>query len=212
METMTNEHRKPALFGGSEFEAFKGGEDPAQVSRLAHDTASALLGRVREDPDPAVINRLIGYTDTHGIDAIAELWSRAAAHSLPGALWRIYLLRALIRQNPVESSFLYQKGVDVAVTIDPIVAGATSPTGPEEITELADQILRGIYEGDFAIALERAAAFCRVMSLGAAAEADSSERDSAERATEFTTRANRFQSTAGELTTCSKLWRDNSLD
>ena len=209
---MTSDFRKPALFGGSEFEAFKGGEDPAQISRLAHDTASALLGRVRADPDPAVIDRLIAYTDVNGIDAIAELWSRAASHSLPGALWRIYLLRALIRQDPQQSSFLFQKGSDLSVTIDPVVAGATSPTGPEEITALADQILRGIFDGDFAVALERAAAFCRIMSLGTAAEADDTELDSPERASEFTIRANRFAATASEFASCAKLWRADSLD
>jgi hypothetical protein len=209
---MTSDFRKPALFGGSEFEAFKGGEDPAQISRLAHDTASALLGRVRADPDPAVIDRLIAYTDVNGIDAIAELWSRASSHSLPGALWRIYLLRALIRQDPEQSSFLFQKGSELSITIDPVVAGATSPTGPKEITELADQILRGIFDGDFAVALERAAAFCRIMSLGAAAEADDTESDSAERASEFTVRANRFAETASEFAICAKLWRTDSLD
>jgi hypothetical protein len=209
---MTSEHRKPALFGGSEFEAFKGGEDPAQISRLAHDTASALLGRVRADPDPGVIDRLIEYTDLHGIDAIAELWSRASSHSLPGALWRIYLLRALIRQDPEQSSYLFQKGSELSVTIDPVVAGATSPTGPNEITALADQILRGIFDGDFAVALERAAAFCRIMSLGTAAEADDTESDSASRASELTVRANRFAETASEFAICAKLWRTDSLD
>jgi hypothetical protein len=209
---MTSEHRKPALFGGTEFDSFKGGEDPAHISRLAHDTASALLGRVREDPDPAVIDRLIEYTDTHGIDAIAELWSRAASHSLPGALWRIYLLRALIRQDPEQSSYLFQRGTDVSVTIDPVVAGATSPTGPAEITTLADQILRGIFEGDFAVALERAAAFCRIMALGCTSVADDSELTAPDRATDLTTRAHRFQATASEFTACARLWRADSLD
>ena len=209
---MSSEFRKPALFGGSEFESFKGGEDPAHISRLAHDTASALLGRVREDPDPALITRLIEYTDTHGIDAIAELWSRGAAHSLPGAMWRIYLLRALIRQDPVESSYLFQRGVDLAITIDPIVAGAPAPTGPAEITELADQILRGIFEGDFAVALDRAAAFCRLMSLGCTSVADDSDTVAEERARELTVRANRFQITGSELAQCASMWRHETLD
>lgn len=209
---MTGEFRKPALFGGREFEGFQGGEDPAKISRLAHDTASALLGRVRDSPDPEVVDRLIEFTDVHGIDAIAELWSRASSHSLPGALWRIYLLRALIRQDAEQSSFLFQRGADLAVSIDPVVAGATSPTGPAEITTLADQILRGVFEGDFAVALERASAFCRLMSLGAAAEATDSEKDSPDRAAELTTRSHRFLSTSSELDICARLWRQDSLD
>ncbi len=209
---MTGEFRKPALFGGREFEGFQGGEDPAKISRLAHDTASAIVGRVRASPDPEVVDRLIDFTDVHGIDSIAELWSRASSHSLPGALWRIYLLRALIRQDAEQSSFLFQRGADLAVSIDPVVAGAGSPTGPAEITSLADQILRGIFEGDFAVALERASAFCRIMSLGAAAEASDSELDSPTRATELTTRSRRFLSTSSELENCARLWRQDSLD
>ncbi|GAA0997974.1 DNA-directed RNA polymerase subunit beta [Subtercola frigoramans] len=209
---MADDFHKPTLFAGSTFEAFQGGEDPAHISRLAHDTAAALLSRVRADPDAGVIDRLIAYTDVNGIDAIAELWSRSSARSLPGALWRIYLLRALTRQDPEQSSFIYQRGADLSRTIDPVVAGAPNPTGPEEITALADQILRGLFEGDFAVALDRAAAFCRLMSSGCASLADDAETTSEERATALTTRALRFHSIAAELTACARLWRSGSLD
>ena len=98
-------------------------------------------------------------------------------------------------------------------SIDPVVAGAPTPAGPAEITELADRILRGLFEGDFAGALDRAAAFCRVAAAGAAAVAD--DRDvvlDSERAAELTTRALRFTTTAEELTACARLWRSDSLD
>jgi hypothetical protein len=189
-----------------------GGEDPAHISRVAHETAGALISRVRERPDPDVVERLVAFTDENGIDAIAELWSRASPHSLPGALWSIYLLRALTRQDAEQSSFLFQRGTEVAATIDPVVAGATSPTGPEEITSLADQILRGVFQGDFAVALERAAAFCRLTSLGAASLADDVEVPAPERATALTTKALRLSHMAGELTACARLWRSGSLD
>src|SRR5690554_7818049 len=145
---MTDEFHKPTLFSGSMFESLMGGEDPAQISRVAHETASALLGRVRAQPDTDVVERLVAYTDENGIDAIAELWSRASPRSLPGALWNMYLLRALTRQDAEESSFLYRRGTELAVTINPVVAGATVPTGAAEITALADQILRGLFDGD----------------------------------------------------------------
>lgn len=189
-----------------------GGEDPAQISRIAHDTAGALLSRVREHPDPEVVERLVSYTDENGIDALAELWSTASPHSLPGALWAIYLLRSLVRQDPVASSFQYQRGADLAVTIDPLVAGATSPTGPDEIMALADEILRGLFQGDFAVALDRAAAFCRVTSLGATSLADDSEAASPERASGLTTKALRLSRMASELVSCAGLWRSGSLD
>ncbi|RFA19349.1 DNA-directed RNA polymerase subunit beta [Subtercola boreus] len=209
---MTDKPHKPTLFAGSTFEAFKGGEDPAQISRLAHDTAAALLSRVRADPDPGVIDRLIDYTDVNGIDAIAELWSRSSARSLPGALWRIYLLRALTRQDPEQSSFVYQRGAELSSTIDPVVAGAQAPTGPDEITALADQILRGLFEGDFAVALDRAGAFCRLMASGCVSLADDVDPVHPARASELTTRASRFQTISSELAACANLWRRDSLD
>jgi len=209
---MTDEFHKPTLFSGSMFESMMGGEDPAQISRVAHETAEALLARVRERPDTGVVERLVAYTDQNGIDAIAELWSRASPRSLPGALWSIYLLRALTRQDVEQSSFLYQRGTEVAANIDPVVAGATSPTGPAEITALADEILRGLFQGDFAVALERAAAFCRLTSLGATSVADDVEVASPERATALTTKALRLSHMAAELVSCAKLWRAGSLD
>lgn len=206
------EFNKPALFGGGEFEAFQGGEDPAAVLRAAHDSARKLLNRARDTDDPEIVDRLVTYTDEHGLDALAELWARSSPHSLPGALWRIYLVRVLIRQDPDGVALLFQRGTEVLTTIDPVVAGAPLPAGPAEITELADTILRGAFEGDFAIALERAAAFCRVTASGALSIADDQEVANPERSTELTTRAQRLITTADELMSCSRLARADMLD
>ena len=209
---MTDQFHKPTQFSGAKFESMMGGEDPAQISRVAHETAQALLSRVRESADPAVVERLVGFADQNGIDAIAELWSRASPRSLPGALWRIYLMRALIRQDPEGTSFLYQRGTEVVATVDAVVAGAPTPTGPEEITLLADQILRGLFQGDFAVALERAAAFCRVTATGSTSVADDAELTNPERASDLTTKALRLSATGAEFTACARLWRAGSLD
>jgi len=209
---MSEDFHKPTLFWGSKFEEFQGGDDPAQISRIAHETANALLVRVRQDPQPEVLDRLVRYTDVHGIDAVAELWAMAAARSLPGALWRIYLLRILVRQDAAGVSLLYQRGTETVSSIDALVAGAPVPAGPGEIAALADVILRGLFDGDFGIALDRAAAFCRVVAAGATSVADDLEPAEPERATEFTTRALRFSELAVELGSCARLWRSGSLD
>ena len=47
-----------------------------------------------------------------------------------------------------------------------------SPRARPRCTELADRILRGLFEGDFAVALDRAAAFSRVVAAGFASLAD----------------------------------------
>ena len=209
---MPDRYHKPTLFPGGMFEAYIGGEDPARINRVAHETAQALLARVRQDPEAEIVDRLVAYTDAHGIDAIAELWSRSDARSLPGALWRIYLLRLLIRQDAEGTAYLYRRGTEVLTSIDPVVAGAPNPAGPAEITELADTILRGLFDGDFAGALERAAAFCRVVAAGSASVADDRDAVDPERASELTTRALRFTRTAEELASCATLWRTDSLD
>ncbi len=209
---MTDEFHKPTQYSGDKFDTFVGGEDPAQISRVAHETAQALLSRVRENPESDIVDRLVSYTDQNGIDALAELWARANPRTLPGALWRIYLMRALVRQDAEGSSYLFQRGSEVAAGIDPVVAGAPTPTGPDEITTLADQILRGLFAGDFAVALDRAAAFCRIMSLGCTSIADDADAASPDRASELTTRALRFSTTAAEFTSCARLWRSGELD
>jgi hypothetical protein len=209
---MASDFHKPAHFGGAEFEAFAGGEDPAAVMRVAHESARALLARARHSEDPMVLDRLVRYTDEHGIDALAELWARSVPQSLPGALWRIYLVRAMIHQDPETAALIYQRGTEVLRTIDPVVAGAPTPAGPQEVEELADRILRGLFEGDFAIALERAAAFCRVAAAGALSIADDRDALDPERAAELTTRAQRLTTIAEELGACARMARDDALD
>jgi len=212
---MTSDYHRPTRFPPRMFEGFLGAEDPAHLSRVAHDTAAAVLARVRADPDPEVVARLVRYTDEHGIDAIAELWSQASPKSLPGALWRIYLLRTLIRQDAAGVSLAYQRGTEVSRTIDQVVAGAPAPAGPAEVRQLADVILQGVFAGDFAVALERAAAFCRVTSAGFASLADDADATDAahpERSEQLTRRALRLDALADEFASCARLWRRDSLD
>jgi hypothetical protein len=209
---VTAKFHKPTQYSGHKFDEYIGGDDPAQILRLAHDTAHALVDRARRSADPAVVERLVGYTDENGLDALAELWARSGAKTLPGALWRIYLMRVLIRQDPTGISFLFQRGTEVIGTIDPVVAGAPMPTGPDEIIELADQILRGLFRGDFATALDRAAAFCRVTAAGATSVAGDVELTAPARAGTLTTQAARLAQTGAELTSCAKAHRRGDLD
>lgn len=209
---MSDQFHKPTLFSGSKFEALEAGDDPARVMRVAHESARALLARARNAGDAEIVDRLVHYTDAHGIDALAELWARSGPHTLPGALWRLYLVRLLIHQDPAGVSLLFQRGTEVLATIDPLVAGAPTPAGPEEVTELADRILRGVFAGDFALALDRAAAFCRVTAAGSSSVADDQEGADPDRASDLTRRALRLTTTAEELTACARLARDGALE
>ncbi|MCW4458546.1 DNA-directed RNA polymerase subunit beta [Microbacterium sp. MPKO10] len=209
---MTRDFHKPARYPASAFENIQGGIDPAETSRIAHETARALLARVREEDDPDLVTRLVAYTDEHGIDTIAELWSHATSRSLPGCLWRIYLLRMQVRDDPHGCGLVFQRGSEILRTIDPVVAGASEPTGPGEIIELADRILRGVFEGDFTIALDRAAAYCRVSAAGCTSIADDLESTEPERASDLTRRALRLATYASDLASAARLWHRDELD
>ncbi len=209
---MPRDYHKPTRFEPHRFDAVMGGEDPARIRAVAHDTARALLDRARQPDSDDAVDRMLAFADEHGIDAIAELWAHTAEDSLPGALWRLYLLRALIRQDPEAAANAFRRGVETLATADEVIAGAPRPAGPEEIVELVDRILRGAFSGDLADALERAAACCRILAAGTIVEADASDLGNPERATALTTRAARLSSMAAELRNCARLERSASLD
>ena len=166
---------------------------------------------MRADPTVDVVERLVAFTDDHGIDDIAELWSRSPARSLPGALWRLYLLQLMIHDDAATAALLFERGRVEMATVDPVVVGAPAPAGPEELVQLIDTILRGLFEGDFAVALDRAAAFCRVQASGSTHLADDYENTESERATALTTRALRLSTYADDLTAAAALWRRDAL-
>ncbi|PVW04875.1 DNA-directed RNA polymerase subunit beta [Microbacterium sp. Gd 4-13] len=212
MSDDSREYHKPVRRPAELFDRLFAGDDPAEVSRVAHSTAHALISRVRDAPDVDVVERLVAFTDRNGIDDIAELWSRSPARTLPGALWRLYLLQLMIHDDPQTAALLYDRGRIEIASPDPVVAGAPTPAGPDELVALIDTILRGVFQGDFAVALDRAAAFCRVQAAGATHLADDYEPTEPQRASTLTTRALRLATYAGDLAGCATLWRRQSLD
>jgi hypothetical protein len=150
----------------STFDQLEGAMDPALQLQIAHDTASVLVARVRDEGTAETLTRIIRYTSEHGVGELAELWAAAPAHSLPGALWRLYVIHASIIADPAIAAHAYQHGIDNLNTIDEVVAGARQPTGPEDIRDMADEILRGAFSGNLADALDRAAAYCRIEAHG----------------------------------------------
>lgn len=211
MSDASRDFHKPVRRPAELFDRLFAAEDPAEVSRVAHSTAQALLSRVRAEPDARVIERLVAFTDRHGIDDIAELWSRSPAKTLPGALWRLYLLQLMIHHDPRTAALLYERGRGQLRSADDLVAGAPTPAGPDELVALIDAIMRGVFDGDFAVALDRAASFCRVQASGATHLADDYERTEPERSSDLTARALRLSDYAADLTACAALWRRDGL-
>ncbi|MFT4157636.1 MAG: DNA-directed RNA polymerase subunit beta [Microbacterium sp.] len=208
---MPAQHRRPVRRPTSAFDNIVGAHDPSAQTRIAHATASALLTRVRADDTGASAERLIAFTAEHGIDEIAELWSQAPARTLPGALWRLYLLQLAIHADSRTAALLYERGRVELPSADAAIAGAPVPASPGEIIALIDTILRGAFRGDFAVALDRAAAFCRVQASGATHTANDYESTEPARASDLTARALRLSSYAQDLSASSLLWRRGAL-
>lgn len=203
--------RRPVTLESADFDAFIGDIDPALRLQAAHDTAAALLARIRAGVDQETVDRLLAYTRAHGVDEVAELWSAAPAHTLPGALWRLYAVHASIVAHADTTADSYRAGVASLATIDEVVAGARTPTGPDEIRSLADDILRGAFTGDFATALDRASAFCRISAHGLTALAFEADAGAPERATQFTDRAHTLSEFGRDFAACATLARNHQL-
>lgn len=147
-----------------------GGMDPEEINEMSHASAQAMLDRVHHTQDPQIVQRVLTLVDREGVDIIAELWSRSEPDSLPGILWRLYLLRTWMRKNQRSLASLYRiaEPEDTAASA---IAGVDTPPTAEDIVHTADSILSGAFTGDFAVALERASAFIDVIAKGLAIRA-----------------------------------------
>ena len=203
--------RRPASLDPVAAEALPGGIDPATRSQVAHTTAAAIVHQGRANADPDVVARLVALVETEGLDVVAALWSDAPAETLPGALWRLYVLREWVRRDPVTVSDRYKLGVGVA-PVHEVVAGVADAPGPADVRAVADAVLSGVYTGDLAVALERAASFCRVLAAGAAFDADHLDDVDPGGALRMTRGAASLVRTAEELEHAAALWRADKLD
>ena len=208
-----------------------GGADPAQINEMSHASAAALLDRVHHTQDAELVERVLTLVDREGVDVIAELWSSAEPDSLPGILWRLYLLRTWMRKNRESIARLWRAGEPVATTASAIAGVDQAPT-EDDIAHIADSILAGAFTGDFAVALERASAFVDVVAQGLRVEAQHMVRQAEAKAGSETataadlaeahvmrSRSAKLMHTAGNLIATSKdfrhgaqLWRRVKLD
>ncbi|GIG23718.1 hypothetical protein Cch01nite_44420 [Cellulomonas chitinilytica] len=203
--------RRPAMLDPAQADELPGALDPALRDEVAHTTAAALVHQGRANADPDVVARLVALVETEGLDMVAELWSDSPADSLPGALWRLYVLREWVLRDPRTVAERYRMGVHAAPVHD-VVAGVADAPGPEDVQAVADAVLSGVYAGDLAVALERAAAFCQVLATGAAFDADHLDDVDPAGALRTTRGAASLVRTAEELAHAASLWRAGRLE
>lgn len=193
--------RRPSSKPPAAIEALGERSNPIDELHMAHETAAILLHSGRAAEDPVITDRLVALVDDIGIEELTELWARRPGRSLPGALYRLYLLREWTGADPEQVAREYAAGAHFAEPSH-AVAGA-EPPGPDEVRRVADAILRGAFTGDFAIALERASAFCQVVVRGRAELA---------RHVGELGRAGKLQQVARDLAASAKLWRSGALE
>jgi hypothetical protein len=198
-------HHKPALVDPALLDSQQG-EDPWDVVEAAHRTAAILVGRGRSSDDPEVTARLVDLVPQVGLATLAQMWADRPARSLPGALWRLYLLDEWVQRAPVEVARAYVAGAEHA-DVYRVIAGLTEPPRPTDLRELTQAILSGVFTGDLRVALERAAAFAHVTAIGLS----DPEADVDEVGSERVRRAGRMQEMARDLHVCAGMWERGDL-
>jgi len=187
-----------------------GGIDPARRNEIGHLTAQAILRQTQANGDQAFVDRLLKLVETEGVDSLAELWSKADADTLPGTLWRLYALQQTTRRDGEQAAHWYRVGLPTA-QVAGAVAGVVEPPTPEHLNRVIDEVLSGFFTGDLAIALERAAAYARVLVTGIAIDADDRDFDDAKLSQQMTQVAGNLQQLATQLEDSARLWRLGEL-
>lgn len=205
---MSEHPRRPALLGKIAIESFGAGSDPAALAEAAHTTAALVVESGRASPDDLARERLVSLVDEVGLDTVADLWAARPARSLPGALWRLYLLREWVRRDIGVAAGDFTLGRQTA-PVAHVVAGVADPPTPEALRDLLDAVLRGVFGGDLAGALERAGAFARVVVAGRVHRAD--DVDDSPAADALTRSSSALLRTAEDLEAAAALWRRGEL-
>jgi hypothetical protein len=194
---------RPALFSDlTEIIDAAGGTTPSSRAEIAAATAAVVVQAGRSPGDGA---RFVGLADRVGLDTLAALWRDADPVSLPGALWALYLLRQWCQSDGDEVTRLWRAGEALAPA-EAAVAGVADYADVAAVQQLADAVLAGVYQGELDVALERAAAFFRVVAAGrrTLGGSDSSESDAADLAA-------RNDRVAGALGAAATRWRAGTL-
>ncbi|MDO4252139.1 MAG: hypothetical protein Q4C74_02730 [Rothia sp. (in: high G+C Gram-positive bacteria)] len=202
-------YHRPVKLTNQQLESFIGGQDPALMQEAAYRCAQTLL-QAGQGSNQLVRQRVIRFTDEYGIEPLAQLWQQAPANSLPGALWRIYSLAETIRNKASSISNYYTVG-KTSHWGNQLLAGVADPASKTEIINTTNQILSGAFTGEFDTALERFAAFARIVASGQEKTAQELETKDYRRSQTLRAQARKLTKTAIELEKAATSWRANTL-
>ena len=193
--------RRPAQLNPEQIELIEGNADTAYNSELAHTSAQAIVPLPAAGAaDAEVIARISQLIQDSGVDVIAEAWVDSPADSLPGILWRGFLLREWIRRYPQVVQERYAGAESYFAEKEPErIAQITSPT---EVKEAWDEVFCGNFLGDFARVLRISA---RLMDYLGSVIPIWIKSDADPLATEVTRRDTALLRTAGEFRQAGEL-------
>lgn len=208
---MEHKFRRPAMLDPEMAEYIVGDEDPADGSGLAHSTAWALLGQPSVDFSEEEVPQVLEAVRSKGVDVIASAWARSPEFTLPGALWRIYLMYQWYQMNPGILYERYQEGV--AVMKD----GGVEPPGLipnlDEVILAIEGVLAGYAtEDDLAGVFEVAASAMRVLAASSKYGPQWITEDTHALANPVTRRQTALLDTASELDESAKQAKAGTLN
>lgn len=220
---MTRQFHRPARLDPEAAQSLLVTEDTAVASELAHRTAALLLGAA-DDGDLLTRQAVVDAVARHGVDDVAQMWASSPATTLPGALWRLFLVREWVRRDPDLVERRYATTVDLRQ--DPAAqerlshllratqADQVRPVpSPEQVREVIDQVLAGALtdpRGELARVLTVAAAFLRALAAGSTPVWI--EDDADELAVQVTRRDSALLRTAEELSEAARRAASGNLD
>ena len=112
-----------------------GDEDPAEGSALAHTSAWALMGVGDDEFGPEAVRSLRDTVRAEGTDVLAPLWSRSPEFTLPGAMWRLYLLSEWYRRDPDAMVRRFAEGAKAR-----IIPGLEHPVAIPQLAAVMDEV------------------------------------------------------------------------
>lgn len=151
--------RRPASLRQQAAEEIVGNAEMEERSDIAHESALALLGIASDDIDRDAIESLRQTVRSDGPEMLASLWDASPAASLPGALWRIYLLWQWNQMNPQIVEQRYAEGIEA-------VHGGGKASLPDTL-RASEAVLTGrVADDQLAPVLEAAARVMEIMAAG----------------------------------------------
>lgn len=203
--------RRPAMLDQAEAEQIVGDEDPAAEAEIAHTTAWALMGVPNADFDEEAVKQLRESVRREGVDIVAAAWARSPDFTLPGALWRIYLLWQWHQMNPEVLQARYDEGIEELQREGAQKSEMPPPLG--EVIRGVEGVLAGYAtEEDLAPVLSAAASVMRTMALGVRFGPDWITEDGHRLAHTVTRRPEALLKTAAELEESAKQAAMDNLD